>query len=190
MRSLNLQLFGSTPLLLHSISRHQLRSQVASTKGATLTIEEEALEVMVKDTNGNPAVPVSWLWDSLRVGCSRIIVEKKQVSFTRLQSLLKLPEGFLSLKDEDNRVPAWEPYLSFQHAAPRSKKSVAVLAPKFKDWMIIVPVQFHENLPINNAIENKVLIERIFAEAGRGGIGLFHPPKKHFGQFKTLVMTK
>jgi hypothetical protein len=155
-----------------------------------MSIEDEASEVMVKDCNGNPAVPVSWLWNSLRVGCSRVTVEKKHVNFTKLQSLVKLPGGLLPLRDTDNKIPAWEPYLSLQHADPKSKKSVVVLAPKFKNWMIIVPVQFHANLLINNAIENKVLIERIFAEAGRGGIGLFHPPKKHFGQFKTLVMTK
>jgi len=187
MRTLNLQLVGSSPLLLHHISRHQLREQIASTKGATLTIEEEALEIMVKDIDGNPAVPVSWIWDSLRVGCSRITVEKKQVSFTRLQSLIKLPEGLLSLRDTDNHVPVWEPYSSLQHAAPGSKKSVAVVAPKFKDWMLVVAVQVPVDILINNALENKVLVERIFAEAGRVGIGLFHPPKKHFGQFKISV---
>ena len=190
MRTLNLQLVGSTPLLLHRISKHKLRDQVASTKGSTLTTEEEALEVMVKDIHGNPAVPVSWLWDSLRVGCSRIMVERKQVSFTKLRSLIKIPGALLALRDTDNHTPTWKPYLSLQHAAPGSKKSMVVLAPEFKDWMLVVPVQFPANVLINNAIENKVLIERIFAEAGRVGIGLFHPPKKHFGQFKIFVITK
>lgn len=188
MRTLNLQLIGSTPLLLHHISRHQFREQVASQKGATMTMDEEASEVMVKDTDGNPAVPVSWLWDALRVGCSRITVEKKQVSFTKLQSMIKMPEGLLSLKDTDNHVPGWKTYSSFQHAAPGSKKSVAVVAPMFKDWMLIVPVQVPVNVLINNAFENKVLLERIFMEAGRAGIGLFHPPKKHFGQFKATIL--
>jgi hypothetical protein len=48
MRTLNLQLVGSTPLLLHHISRHQFREQIASVKGETMSIEDEASEVMVK----------------------------------------------------------------------------------------------------------------------------------------------
>jgi hypothetical protein len=188
MRTLNLQLVGSTPLLLHHISRHQFREQIASHKGDVMSMDEEALEVMVKDENGNPAVPISWLRDALRVGCSRITVEKKQVSFIKLQSVITLPEGLIPLKDTDNHVPQWKTYSSFQHAAPGSRKSVAVVAPMFTNWMLILSVQIPTNVLINNAFENKVLLERIFAEAGRVGIGLFHPPKKHFGQFRTSLL--
>ena len=49
----NFQLAGTTPILLHNISKHQLREQLAS-KGAMLSLEEEALEVMTKDDDGNP----------------------------------------------------------------------------------------------------------------------------------------
>ena len=188
MRTLNLQIVGSTPLLLHHISRHQLREQIASVKGATMSMDEEALEMMVKDKHGNPAVPVSWLWDALRVGCSRITIEQKQVSFTRLQSIIKLSEGVLSLKDTDNHVPEWKTYSSLQHSASGSKKSVTVIAPMFKDWMFVLPILVSTNIIPDNPIENDRLLERIFVEAGRVGIGLFHPPKKHFGQFRISVL--
>ena len=59
-----MQLVGTTPLLLHHISRHELRAEIASRRGAGSSIEEEALEVMMKDKEGDPAVPVSWLWDA------------------------------------------------------------------------------------------------------------------------------
>ena len=184
MRTLNLQLVGSTPLLLHHISRHQFREQIASVKGETMSIEDEASEVMVKDCNGNPAVPVSWLWDALRVSCSRITVEKKQLSFIGVQSAIKLPEEeLLPLRvKKDNFVPKWKTYSSFQHAAPGSKKSVIVVAPMFRDWMLVVSVQYQ----ISSFVDS-VIVHKIFTEAGRVGIGLFHPPKKHFGQFRVIL---
>lgn len=187
MRTLNLQLVGSTPLLLHHVSKHQLRTEIAS-KGGALTVEEEASEVMVRNEDGNPAVPVSWIWDALRFGCSRIAVQGKQISFSRLQSLVQLPKGLLSLKDTDNKIPTWETEVSMQHAALNSKKRIVVVAPKFRDWMLVLPIQISPIILINDALENNVVIERVFAEAGRGGIGLFHPPKKQFGKFTVAVL--
>lgn len=175
MRSLILHLIGTTPILLHQIHRHQFREQLAS-KGE-LSIEDEANEVMVKGDDGNPAVPVSWLWDALRVGCSRITVEGKQFSFIKFQSSLHLPFGMLPLKDTDNRIPVWKPYSSVQHAAPGSKRSIAVIAPMFSDWMLTVRVVRDDSL-------DDGFLRLLFREAGKSGIGLFHPPKKQFGQFR------
>lgn len=175
MRTLTLQLVGKTPILLHRISRHQFREQLA-TRNEGQSIVEEAKEVMVKGVDGNPAVPVSWLWDAIRVGCSRITVEGKQLSLFSLQSVIRLPEGLLSLRDERDQIPTWSVYSSIQHAAPESKKSIAVVAPIFKDWRLTV------NVSIGESITNELLF-RVLREAGRVGIGLFHPPKKQFGQF-------
>lgn len=175
MRSLILQLIGTTPILLHRIHRHQFREQLAS--NSELSIEDEAREVMVKGEDGNPAVPVSWLWDALRVGCSRITVEGKQISFIKFQSTLHLPFGMLPIRDTDNRIPAWKPYSSIQHAAPGSKKSIAVVAPMFNDWMLSVRVVRDDSM-------DDEFLRKVFLEAGKVGIGLFHPPKKQFGQFR------
>jgi len=135
---------------------------------------------MSKDSHGNPMVPVSWLSDAMRVGCSRIIVEGKQLSSIKISSSVQLPDGLIALKDRDNRPPVWTPYASVQHGAPGSKQSIAVVAPSFKDWMLSFQVQIDEAFPDDE------LLLRVFAEAGRGGIGLFHPPKKHFGQFRVM----
>lgn len=180
MRSLNLQLVGITPLLLHHISRHQFREQLA-THNCEQTIEEEALEVMVKDSDGNPAVPVSWLWDAIRVGCSRIAVAGNQLSFIKFQAALHLPFGTLPLRDTDNHVPVLKPYSSIQHAAPGSKKSMVVVAPMFDDWMLMVRA-------VRDDTYDDGFLRRIFIEAGKVGIGLFHPPKKQFGQFRCEII--
>jgi hypothetical protein len=180
MRTLTLQLVGTTPILLHHISRHQLREQLAS-KDATLTLDAEALEMMVTDDDGNPSVPVSWIWDAIRVGCSRITVEGKQVSFVKFQSALHLPFGLIPLKDTDGHIPKWKTYSSIQHAAPDSKKSIAVVAPKFDDWMLTL------NVSMDDSYDDDFL-RKVFIEAGRVGIGLFHPPKKQFGQFRVSFM--
>ena len=184
MRTLILQLVGTTPIILHQISRHQLREQIASRGGASVPLEDEALEVMSKDSDGNPAVPVSWLWDALRAGCSRITVEQKQISFFRFQSVIRLPEGLIPLKDTDCRNPVWKVYSSIQHAAPGSKRSIAVVAPMFKDWMLTVQVSVIGELFPGNELLSEVVLEKIFTESGKVGIGLFHPPKKQFGQFQ------
>ncbi len=183
MRSLNMQLVGTTPLLLHHISRHQFREQLATHNGEQ-TIEEEAMEVMVKDSDGNPAVPVSWLWDALRVGCSRIVVEGEQVRYFNVSSSIRLPEGLISLKDTDYKNPIWKVYSSVQHASPGSARSIAVVAPIFKDWMLEVNVSVIREIFPGNQVLGEVVIDRVFAEAGKVGIGLFHPPKKQFGQFR------
>jgi len=187
MRTLNIQLVGATPLLLHHVSRHELRAEIASQRGAGISLEEEALEVMMKDDNGDPAVPVSWLWDALRGGCSRITVEGKQVSSVELRSVIRFEAGTIPLKDTDNHAPIWTVYTSIQHAAPNSKRSIAVVAPMFKDWMLAVQVSIVREIIPGNQVLDEVVLEKIFAEAGKVGIGLFHPPKKQFGQFRTEI---
>ena len=178
MRTLSLALIGTSPLLLHRISRHQERDHIAASGAEGKSLEAEAENVMSKDEHGNPAVPVPWLWDALRAGCSRIIVKGRQASFFELQSLIHLPEGTLPLKNTDNQNPCWEVYSSIQHASPESKKSIVVVTPKFKDWMLELKVEVREEFL------GEELLLKIFNEAGRAGIGLFHPPKKQFGQFK------
>ena len=186
MRTLNLQLVGTTPILLHHVARHQLREQIASHNAAGLSFEEEALNVMSKDSKGNPAVPVSWLWDALKAGCSRVIVEQKQISFFKLQSVIRMPEGLIRLMDSDCRTPVWKVHSSLQHAAPNSRRSIAVVAPLFKDWMLAVPLSVVGELFPGNELLSDVVLEKILVEAGKSGIGLFHPPKKQFGQFQVF----
>lgn len=176
MRTLILRLIGTTPILLHHISRHQFREQLASHSGGQ-TIEEEALEVMVKDSEDSPSVPVSWIWDALKVGCSRITVEGKRFSYFSFQSEFILPLGTVPIRRTDGSIPEWKPYSSIQHAAPGSKESIVVVAPIFRDWMLTVAATVSESLDRN-------LLNKIFVEAGKVGIGLFHPPKKQFGQFR------
>lgn len=187
MRTLNLQLVGITPLILHRVSKHQLRVEIAS-HCENLTIEDEAAEVMVKDSLGNPAVPVSWLWDAIRAACSRITIDGEQVSFFKLQSVIRLPVDPIPLKDTDNHIPAWKVYSSLQHAAPGSKRSIAVVAPMFRDWMLSLQVSITKDLFPGNQVLSDTILEKIFAEAGKVGIGLFHPPKKQFGQFRCEML--
>jgi hypothetical protein len=52
----------------------------------------------------------------------------------------------------------------------------------FSDWMLVVSVQYQ----ISSFVD-PVIVHKIFTEAGRVGIGLFHPPKKHFGQFRVIL---
>ncbi len=183
MRTLSICLIGTSPLLLHRTSKHQLRDQIAADLCAGRTLEDEALEVMQKDAFGNPAVPVSWLSDAIRVGCSRITVEGKQLSFVRISSCLRFSEGCTKLQTVNGKKPTWEVYRSIQHLAPGSKRTIAVIAPMFKDWMLSFQVKVDGSFP------DDALIGRILAEAGRVGIGLFHPPKKHFGQFRARPRT-
>jgi hypothetical protein len=181
MRTLLLRLVGSTPILLHQISKHQRREEIASSaRRGSMT--DEAMEVMSKEGDGNPTVPVSWLWDALRVGCSRITSNGKQLSFVALRSLINLPTDQIRIKRSDGGDPVWTLYKSVQHMAPKSKKMVLVIAPMFKDWVIEFPVVVYGEFPDDS------LLLGIFYEAGKTGIGLFHPPKKHFGQFKTLIL--
>jgi hypothetical protein len=181
MKTLNFQLVGKTPLLLHEISRHQLREQLALHE-AELPIEEEVLKVMVKDSVGNPVVPVSWLWDSIRVGCSRITVrEGKQLSFQKLQSVVNLPEGYIPVLDREGSMPKVGIYSSMQHASPGSRKPIAVVSPMIKLWSLTFNV-----VVVGEHLE-EALLRKVFLEAGRVGIGLFHPPKKYFGQFSVTT---
>ena len=136
---------------------------------------------MFKDSHGNPVVPVSWLWDAIRKGCSRIIVDRgEQLSFVKLQQTLHLPAGFIRLQGKSNRPLEWEVYTSVQHSASGSKKMIVVVAPQFKDWMLEARVS------VDAQELDDHLLQRIFNEAGKSGIGLFHPPKKHFGQFRVF----
>ena len=132
MRTLNVRLIGTSPILLHRISRHQEREQIAFHGGGEQSLEEVARNVMSKDTEGNPVVPVCWLWDAIRIGCSRVKIDKQQFSFVKLQSLLFLPDGILSLRSSKGIPPELTVYRSLQHAEPGSKKSIVVIAPKFE----------------------------------------------------------
>lgn len=168
-------------MLLHRVAKHQLREHIAS--GAKrYEFEDETSEVMSKDEQGNPAVPVSWILDAIRKGCSRIIVDGgKQLSSVKLQQSLHLPAGFIPLCGSSNRPLEWEIYTSVQHASPGSKKMITVVAPMFKHWMLEL------QLVVDGGQPDNFLLQRIFNEAGRSGIGLFHPPKKHFGQFTAFI---
>jgi hypothetical protein len=185
MRTLTLELVGTSPLILHKVSRHQLRDQIASTKGATMTVAEEAQDNMLINDDGNPAVPASWIMEAVRVGCSRIFVDtpqgRQQFSFVKLAAVMKIADMLIPLRDKDGRNPTWIPYTSFQHAAPGSKKMIAVVAPQFNNWMLFV------QLTISDPTLDNEILKRVFEEAGRSGIGLFHPPKKNFGRFEVSM---
>ena len=185
MRTLNLRLIGTTPILLHQISRHQEREKIASHVEAGKSLLDEARDKMSKDSLGNPVIPVSWIADAIRVGCSRITVEGKQVSFTKVQSVMHLPTVPLPLTRKSGGVAECdEAYQSLQHATPGSKKSIVVVAPMFRDWMFELSVTISGDLFPDDVVGSNKILDRIFAEAGRSGIGLFHPPKKQFGQFR------
>lgn len=145
-----------------------------------MSLEEEALCVMSKDNDGNPAVPVSWLWDAIRAGCSRVTAGGKQTSFIKFQSVIHLPPGSIPLQGKNGSVPEWEVYKSVQHRAVRSKRLVLVLAPLFRDWSLRL------DIILESSSADEELVRQVLLEAGKAGIGLFHPPKKHFGQFKIL----
>jgi hypothetical protein len=188
MRTLNLRLVGNTPILLHRICRHQEREEIASVGSSNTSFLDEARDKMSKDQDGNPVIPVSWFWDSLRAGCSRITVADKQLSFTRLQSIMRLPTDPLPLRQKNGGIPKCEEvYKSFQHAAPGSKGSIVVVAPLFRDWTAELSVVVSGELFPDNAGATSKTLEKIFLEAGKSGMGLFHPPKKHFGQFRISV---
>ena len=185
MRTLSLCLVGTSPLLLHRVARHERREEIAAPAGteqSLLAFADAARMVMSKNEQGKPAVPVSWITDALRAGCSKVVQNGQQMSFAKVNAELRLPEGFLEVRDTDNHAPAWTPYSSVQHAGPNSQESILVIAPKFKDWMLTLLVEVEGNFP------DDALLLQIFNEAGRCGIGLFHPPKKQFGQFRCSVL--
>lgn len=124
---------------------------------------------------------MSWIKDALRAGCSKTVQNGAQVSFAKVNAALRLPEGFLEVCDKNNHAPTWAPYSSIQHAAPDSQELILVIAPKFKDWMLTLSLQVEGDFP------DDALLFQIFNEVGRIGIGLFHPPKKHFGQFRVQL---
>ncbi len=185
MRTLTMQLVGTSPLLLHRVANHELREEIAAPVGSLqqplLDAVGTAKAVMSRNVEGKPAVPVGWIIDALRAGCARIVQNGAQVSFAKISAALILPEGFLEVHDTNNHAPAWVPYSSVQHAGPDSQKSILVIAPKFKNWMLTISVQVEGDFPHN------ALLLQIFNEAGRRGIGLFHPPKKQFGQFYVKI---
>lgn len=176
-----MELIGTTPILLHRISQHQLREEIASKRGGTMSLAEEAVECMSKDDTGAPVVPVAWIWDSIRRGCSRVLIGSQQVSFFKLQSEIKLPEGVIPLVDKENAIPIPETYSSMQHAAPGSKQAITVVAPLFRNWKLCFEAAVETEFPHDQ------LLAAIFLEAGKAGIGLFHPPKKHFGKFRSEI---
>lgn len=181
MRTLTLRIIGTTPLILHCVARHQLREHIASNSKRG-EFKDKAFGVMSKDECGNPAVPVSWIWDAVRRGCSRIIVDGgKQLNFVKLKQSLHLLAEFIPLRGTSNRPFVREVYTSVQHAAPGAKKMIMVVAPMFKHWALEMPIVADVDGPDDS------LLQRIFSEAGRSGIGLFHPPKKQFGQFTAFI---
>lgn len=72
-------------------------------------------------------------------------------------------------------------YQSLQHNHPGSHTPIVVIAPQFNDWMIDVLVNVYGDYP------DTPLLVQIFEQMGRLGIGLFRPPKKHFGQFRVAA---
>lgn len=180
MRTLTIRLVGTTPLLLHRICRHEFRKALASRASPTQSLEGEMREKMITDEEGNLAVPVGWIWDALCRGCAKIIVAGTQVKIQRFQSRLTLPAGLLPLQCKNGDPPSVSLFRSVQHAAPGSHRMIAVVAPKFEDWMLEMRVF------VEDSFSDKTL-ELIFTQAGKAGIGLFHPPKKHFGQFRATV---
>lgn len=182
MRTLTIRLVGTTPLLLHRVSRHERRDEIAAHAKNGKTLEDEANEVMMKDEKGNPAVPPAWLWEAIHKATPRIIVNERQVSFFKLQSVLCFPDKLLPLQSHNGNCLKWSVYTSVQHAAPNSRRSIAVVAPLFREWALEAQI-----LATNGAFPDNTLLQKIFAEAGKCGIGLFHPPKKQFGQFRALV---
>ena len=106
------------------------------------------------------------------------------MSSIALRSIIRFEAETIPLKDTDNHAPAWTVYTSIQHAAPNSKRSIAVVAPMFKDWMLAVQVSIAKELFPGNQVLSEAVLKKIFAEAGKVGIGLFHPPKKQFGRFR------
>lgn len=177
MRTLTVRLVGTSPLLLHRICRHEFREQIAVRGNCEQSLEDIADSVMVKDAHGNPAVPVGWVWDALARGYAKILVGGKRVKIQRFQSRLTLPAGLLPLQDKDGSAPAMSVFRSVQHIAPGSRKMITVIAPKFKDW------ELQMRAFVEDSCSNETLM-LIFQQAGKGGIGLFHPPKKQFGQFR------
>lgn len=183
MRTLTIRLVGMTPLLLHRVSEHTRRSEIAAHVRNGETLEEIAGEVMMRDAHGNPAVPPSWIWEAIHGAAARIVQNGRQISFFRLQSVLCLPDKFLPLQSTNGSGLKWTVYTSIQHAAPKSRQSIAVVAPLFRTWALEV-----RTLLVNGAFPDDTLLHRIFAEAGKCGIGLFHPPKKQFGQFRAEII--
>lgn len=183
MRTLTIRLVGTTPLLLHRVSRHERRDEIAAHMVNGTTLEEIADEVMMKNTQGNPAVPPVWIWEAIHGAAARVVINGKQVSFFKLQSVLCLPDKFLPLQSTNRSGLKWTVYTSVQHAAPKSRKSIAVVAPLFREWELEVRA-----LAVNGAFPDDTLLLRLFEEAGKCGIGLFHPPKKQFGQFRVEIL--
>lgn len=184
MRTFTIQLVGTSPLLLHRVAKHERREEIAAPAGteqSLLAFTEVAKQVMFRNKEGKPAVPVVWITDALRAGCAKIVRDSAQMSFAKVNAALRFPEGFLEVCGSNNHAPVWVPYSNVQHVKPGSQKSILVVAPKFNDWMLSLAVQVDGDFPDN------ALLLQIFNEAGRCGIGLFHPPKKQFGQFRCLL---
>lgn len=175
MRTITFCLVGTSPLLLHKICEHQKRDQVTSTGGDPST---EAAQAMYRNEKGAPAIPASWLSDAMRAACSHLEDGGRRLSYSRIASTLCFAAKSFVLRNTDNREPSWSAYESIQHRKPGSKTMVVVVAPQFSDWMVDVVVNVYGDYPDTS------LLERIFNQMGRMGIGLFHPPKKNFGQFR------
>ncbi len=180
MREITIRMIGTTPLLLHRICRHEFREALAWNGSLAEPLEEGVKETMSKDIHGKPAVPVWWLWDALARGCAQIVVGGKRIQHTRFQSRLTLPAGTAPLLGKNGAEPVIRVFLSRQHASHGSRKMIAVVAPRFDYW------ELRLRAFVDDSFSNDTL-QLIFGEAGKCGIGLFHPPKKQFGQFRCVV---
>lgn len=181
MRTLKVQLVGTTPLLLHRVSEHERRGEIAVGFASGQTLAQAAREVMSIDEKGRPAVPVEWVLDSLRRAAAKTMENGQQVSFCKLKSALILPEELIPLWNGNGKPLSWRIYQSAQHSAPQSSEIIAVAAPQFKEWSFFIEIAVNGDFP------SDTLLAHILEEAGKCGIGLFHPPKKQFGQFHPTV---
>ncbi len=182
MSSFTLHLAGTTPLLLHCVHRHEFRNEIASNPLPDETPEQEAGRKMSRDIAGNPAVPTSWIIGALRAGTSRLYGAEQSAGFRLMSEIIELPEHALPLQSRQGD-PVWSVYQSMQHLKPGSQKGITVIAPMFSSWLLEIPIVMNDERAIAHGISHR-FVERAFNEAGKVGIGLFRPPKKHFGQFR------
>ena len=124
---------------------------------------------------------MEWIWDSVRCSCVRIHNENQQVSFWRLKQSLNMPSGTIPLRPVGEVGLTHTVFRSCQHAGANTSSTAYVIAPQFGSWMVEFRVWTDDAFPDN------ALLLRIFSEAGKQGIGLFHPPKKQFGQFRPIL---
>ena len=120
MKTYLVQLVGTSPLLLHRECNHQNREHIAA---QAVVYTEESLRAQIfgkmsKNQSGNPAVPIEWIWNSIRNGCRKIVCRGKQLSFLAVEKYMNLPEGFIVVRSIKEDPPEWRTYKSLQHEKP------------------------------------------------------------------------